>query len=131
MVTQVNVWVIAIPLISLVAVVVLHIFAMARWSGKVDANLTQIMGQPAQWTTDLNAVAAAFRIELASIVAANHIATDGFSSEIRVLRDARHASDGMVARHDGQLREIEKTHTRLEDRLERMTESSGGLAAGG
>lgn len=86
--------VIVLPAGVLVALMT-HIFIMARWSGKVDANLTQIMGQPAQWTSDLNAVAVTLRLEIAKQ-----------DAEIVALRTARHSADGDIQRHEGALREI-------------------------
>ena len=104
--TMPSLWMIAIPLIGLIVVVVTHLFIMARWSGKVDANLTQIMAQPAQWTTDLNAATAALRLEMTGVKLELNARIDSANAEIKILREARHDSDGKIAQHDGALREI-------------------------
>lgn len=101
-----NPWIVGIPLCALAMALVTHIFIMARWSGKVDANLTQIMTQPAQWTTDLNSVAASLRLELVASKTEFKAITDSQNAEIKMLREGRHDSDGKIAQHDGMLREI-------------------------
>lgn len=99
-------WFIAVPLVGLIVALATHIFIMARWSGKVDANLAQIMAQPGQWTTDLNAVAAAFRADVLAAKAEIKIRQDFLEAEIKLLRESRHDADGKIQLHEGLLREI-------------------------
>ena len=79
---------------------------MARWSGKVDANLTQIMTQPKQWASDLTVAMTALRSELTSTKAELQAQGVVQAGEITTLRNARHEADGKIAMHEGALKEI-------------------------
>lgn len=102
----VNMWVVGIPLIGLGIALVTHIFMMARWSGKVDANLTQIMAQPAQWQNDLNGVAVNLRGEVTAAKAESFMRYSLLEDEVKALRSARHDADGKIQQHEGAIREI-------------------------
>ena len=122
----VNEWIIAVPLIALIIVMAGHIVGMARWSGKVDSRLDLILEQPAKWTTDLSATAAALRLEFAAAVAALKIQMEANTAEVKTLREERHKADGTVARLEGAQNEINKTVQRIEERYDKIIDNGSG-----
>lgn len=108
---------IIVALVGLILVVVTHIFIIARWSGRVDGSLDAILRQPNMWTNDLTAAAASIRAEMAAAVAGLKAESAIMSEEIKQLRNARHAADGTIMRHEGTLKSLEQTADRLNDRL--------------
>ncbi len=121
-----NQWAIVIPLVSLIVLMAGHIVGMARWSGKVDTVLAQILTQPAQWSNELTSTAVALRLEIASQVAAIRVQIEAIQAEIKVLREARHETDGTVMRHEGSLREMEKLLTKLESKVDHLIDKGSG-----
>lgn len=80
-------------ILSLITVIILgaiQIAVIARWTGRIDGYI----------------VASDKRFE--AYIAANNLRMEMHEDEIRRLRDARHASDGIIQRHDGILRELER-----------------------
>ncbi len=102
----VNVWAIAVPLVALILVVITHIFIMARWSGKVDANLTQIMAQPAQSRQEMATMAGQVQNDLAAMRSEANVRLSALEVEIKSLRVERHDVGNKVAVHEGQLSEM-------------------------
>lgn len=109
-----NVWAVSIPLIGLIVAMTMHIVIMARWSGKVDANLAQIMTQPAQAQAALQAMGEVWRNELIALRAEIKVKLDFLESEVKSLRDVRHELGNKVAVHEGQLTEMRHRFDRFD-----------------
>lgn len=105
---------IIIALIGLILVVGTHIFVIARWSGKVDASLQQILSQPGRWQTDLTTAAQALRTEHSMTVGALRGELHATVEEVKALRKARHETDGKLQLHDGKFTAYDRALERLE-----------------
>lgn len=105
---------IIISLITLILVVIGHIFVMARWSGRVDANLEAILRQPAAWNQDLSNTATALRTEISTQVASFRGELAIYVEETKKLREARHIADGIIQRHEGKFQNYDRAIARLE-----------------
>lgn len=116
---------IIISLVTLIVVVIGHIFVMARWSGKVDARLEEILRQPGMWTTDLTNAANALRAEQAAAVSSLRGELSIYAKETEALRTARHQADGILQRHEGQLTAISRTIDRCEKWIDAHSGENG------
>jgi hypothetical protein len=105
---------IVLALISLTVVIIGHIFIIARWSGKVDAQLEEILKQPTNWVADLNAMGSSLRNDLSSQTGGLRAELAMWAAEVQRLRDARHNADGKIQIHEGKF----QSYDRILDRLD-------------
>ncbi len=106
--------VISIALVSLTIVIIGHIFVIARWSGRVDARLEDILRQPGAWSSDLTAMGMAIRAELTTQIGALRAELSIWSDEVKRLRDARHSADGQIQILNGKVQAYDRIMGRLD-----------------
>lgn len=107
-------WTIVISLIALTITMVSHIFVIARWSGRVDARLEEILKQPTNWATDLTTTTASLHNEMTAMSVAFQAKLDVWTDEVKRLRDARHTADGKIQIHEGRLQAYDRGFARLD-----------------
>lgn len=109
---------IVVSLIALTVTMISHIFVIARWSGRVDARLEDIINQPSKWSSDLTAMGAAIRSELTTQVGGLRAELAIWSDEVKKLREARHNADGKIQIHEGKFQAYDRIIGRLDNYID-------------
>ena len=81
-----------ISLIGLIVIITVQVVFFARWTGRIDGYVT----------------ASDQRFQAYIIAADKRFEND--EDEIRRLRDARHTADGIIQRHEGMLKELNRRY---------------------